>query len=37
MLFLEQTRWRPTWSLRTTRCPQAPRWCPRAPRWCPLL
>jgi len=28
MLFLEQTRWRPTWSLRTTRCPRAPRWCP---------
>jgi len=29
MLFLEQARRRPTWSLRAT-------WCPRAPRWWPL-
>jgi len=29
-LFLEQTRGRPIWSLRTT-------WCPRAPRWWPLF
>jgi len=26
MLFLEQARGRPTWSLRATRCPRAPRW-----------
>jgi len=30
MLFLEQARGRPTWSLRAI-------WCPRAPRWWPLL
>jgi len=30
MLFLEQARGRPTWSLRAT-------WCPRALRWWPLL
>jgi len=29
MLFLEQVRWPPTWFLRAT-------WCPRAPRWWPL-
>jgi len=29
-LFLEQARGRPTWSLRAT-------WCPRAPRWWPLV
>jgi len=29
MLFLEQAHGRPTWSLRAT-------WCPRAPRWWPL-
>jgi len=29
MLFLEQARGRPTWSLRST-------WCPRAPRYWPL-
>jgi len=29
-LFLEQARGRPTWSLRAT-------WCPRAPRWWPLI
>jgi len=26
ILFLEQARGRPTWSLRATWCPQAPRW-----------
>jgi len=26
MLFLEQVRGRPTWSLRATWCPRAPRW-----------
>ena len=26
MLVLEQARGRPTWSLRETRCPRAPRW-----------
>jgi len=30
MLFLEQARGRPTWSLRTT-------WCTRALLWWPLL
>jgi len=30
MLFLEQARGRPTWPLRAT-------WCPRAPRWWPLV
>jgi len=30
MLFLQQARGRPTWSLRAT-------WCPQAPRWWPLL
>jgi len=30
MLFLEQARRRPTWSLRAT-------WCPRAPHWWPLV
>jgi len=29
MLFLEQARGQPTWSLRETRCPRAPRWWPR--------
>jgi len=28
-VILEQARGRPTWSLRAT-------WCPRAPRWWPL-
>ena len=30
ILFLEKARGRPTWSLRAT-------WCPRAPRWWPLV
>jgi len=30
MLFLDQARGRPAWSLRAT-------WCPRAPRWWPLV
>jgi len=28
MLYLEQARGQPTWSLRATWCPRAPRWCP---------
>jgi len=28
MLFLEQARWQPTWSLRATWCPWAPLWWP---------
>jgi len=28
ILFLEQARGRPTWSLRVTWCPRAPRWWP---------
>jgi len=30
MLFFKQARGRPSWSLRAT-------WCPRAPRWWPLV
>jgi len=30
ILFLEQARGRPTWSLWVT-------WCPRAPRWWPVV
>ena len=26
ILFLEQARWRPTWSLRATWCPRATHW-----------